>query len=300
MNLPKLIERFHSEDVCRDVLEDLRWPDGPQCPRCESDQHSRIKGRVTYDCLGCGYQYSALAGTVLQDTKLPLWKWFLATYLMTEARKGISANQMKRTLGVSYKTAWYLCHRIRSAMGSLAEELLSGIVEVDETYVGGKKRGSGRGYRGNKTMVLGAIERGGEVRLKVDKRADRKTLHSFIESVVDDDVEAIHTDEWGPYKGIADENTRHETVNHRQEEWVRGEVHTNTVESVWSLFKRSVVGSYHQLSEKHMPAYLDEMEFRFNNRENPYIFRETLRVLVAANPILRSRLDVLTTHLGDG
>ena len=110
--------------------------------------------------------------------------------------------------------------------------------------------------------------------------------------MVDDDVEAIHTDEWGPYKGIADENMRHETVNHRQEEWVRGEVHTNTVESVWSLFKRSVVGSYHQLSEKHMPAYLDEMEFRFNNRENPYIFRETLRVLVTANPILRSRLAV--------
>jgi hypothetical protein len=226
-----------------------------------------------------------MSGTIFHDSHLPLPKWFVAIYLMTESKKGISANQMKRTLGVSYKTAWYLCHRIRAAMKDAAAPLLSGIIEVDETYIGGKVRGKGHGYRGNKTMVVGAVARGGQVRVKVEKRNDRQTLHSFIRSVTADDAEAIHTDEWPAYLGIADANSRHETVNHSQEEWVRADVHTNTVESVWSLLKRSIVGSYHQLSAKHMSAYLDEMAFRFNNRHNQYLFRDTLMKLVGAESL---------------
>lgn len=282
MNLMELMRDFDTDASCRGVLERLRWPQGVRCPRCESEKVYRADPRKQFDCSLCGYQFSVTAGTIFHDSHLPLPVWFTATYLICESKKGISSNQLKRTLGVSYKTAWYLSHRIRAAMKDESAPMLSGIVEVDETYVGGKVRGRGRGYRGNKTMVVGAIQRGGNVRLKVEQRADRKTLHAFIKAVVDDDAEAIHTDEWEAYKGIADANTRHETVNHRAEEWVRADVHTNTVEGVWSLFKRSIVGSYHQLSAKHMDAYLDEMAFRFNNRDNPYLFRDTLLKLITA------------------
>lgn len=285
MNLMRLFEQFDTDEECRAVLEDLRWPHGVKCPRCESDKVYRASPRKQFDCASCGYQFSVTSGTIFHDTHLPLPKWFVATYLICESKKGMSANQMKRTLGVSYKTAWYLCHRIRAAMKDVAAPLLSGIVEVDETYVGGKVRGKGRGYRDNKTMVVGAIQRGGNVRLKVEQRADRKTLHAFIKAHVGDEAKAIHTDEWPAYKGLADANTRHETVNHKAEEWVRADVHTNTVEGVWSLFKRSIVGSYHQLSEKHLEAYLDEMAWRFNNRKNAYLFRDTLTKLVTAGTL---------------
>src|SRR5207248_3902663 len=147
-------------------LEDLRWPKGIRCPRCESPKISRIAKRRQFDCDSCRYQFSVRVGTLFHDSKLPLWKWFLAVYLMGESRKGISANQLKRTLGVTYKTAWYLCHRIRSAMVDENAPPLSGIVEVDETYIGGKVRGRGRGYKANKTLVVGAIERGGKLRVK--------------------------------------------------------------------------------------------------------------------------------------
>jgi len=290
IDLFQLLDQFGSEKACRESLAELRWPDGVRCPRCEGGRHAYDSERFVWDCYSCGYQFSVMSGTIFHDTKLPLRKWFMAVLLMCEARKGISANQMKRTIGVSYKTAWYLCHRIRSAMEGSAEDLLTGIVEVDETYIGGKVRGKGRGYVGNKTMLLGAIQRGGAVRLKVDKRADRKTLHAFIKSVVGDGAEAIHTDEWPAYKGVGDENTRHETVNHRAEEWVRADVHTNTVEGVWSLMKRAVVGSYHQLSEKHLQSYADEMAFRFNNRENPYLFRDTLMALLKTETLRYSEL----------
>jgi transposase-like protein len=204
----------------------------------------------------------------------------MAIYLMVESKKGISANQMKRTLNVSYKTAWYLCHRIRGAMLTDAKKQLNGIVEVDETWVGGKRKDVGHGYKGNKVIAVGAVQRNGNVVLQTIKHADRDTLHKFIHSHTSPDTEAIYTDEWPAYNGIADHDTRHETVNHSADEWVRGDVHTNSVENVWSLLKRSIVGSYHQVSIKHLDAYLDELEWRFNNRENPYLFRDTLLKLI--------------------
>lgn len=290
MNIFRLMEAYDTDAECRAALEELRWPSGVTCPKCTSAKISRIQTRQQFDCDSCDYQFSVLAGTIFHDSHLPLPKWFMAVYLMCESRKGISANQLKRTIDVSYKTAWYLCHRIRAAMAEASKTPLTGIVEVDETWVGGKaknmhksvraKKVGGSGYRDHMTMVLGAVERGGDIRLRVDKRADRATLHGFIREHVGDGAEAIHTDEWPAYNGIADENTRHETVAHQADEWVRGDVHTNTVESAWSLFKRSVVGSYHHLSAKHLDAYLDEFEFRFNNRENPYLFRDTLTRLV--------------------
>ncbi len=281
INLVELIERFHDEDKSRTYLEGLRWPDGLECPRCGGKTISRVKKRHQLDCDSCRYRFSVTAGTIFHDSHLPLWKWFLAVYLIVESKKGISANQVKRTIGVSYKTAWYLCHRIRAALNEVDVQLLRGIVEADETFVGGEVHGRGRGYRGNKTVVVGAFQRDGAIRLQVVRGRDRETLHGFIRENVAGDAQAIYTDDWKAYEGIADADTKHETVNHSEKEYVRGDVHTNSMENVWSLLKRSIVGSYHQVSAKHLDAYLDELEFRFNNRENPYMFRDAmLKMLV--------------------
>src|SRR6266480_749055 len=154
MDLPSLVEQFRSEEKCREYLEGLRWPDGVSCPRCASRKISRIAKRSQFDCDSCRYQFSVTAGTIFHDSHLPLWKWLLATYMIAEAKKGVSANQLKRTLAVSYKTSWYLCHRIRAAMKHAHALPLGGIVEVDETYVGGKRRHVGGGYKKNKTLVI--------------------------------------------------------------------------------------------------------------------------------------------------
>lgn len=289
MDLPRLIERFGSEDKCHAYLEALRWPEGVECPRCSGTSISRIEKRRQFECNdeSCRYQFSVRVGTIFESSHLPLWKWFLAIYLIGESKKGISAKQLERTLGVSYKTAWFLGHRIRAAMQEDSPIPLRGIVEVDETYVGGKPRPGAprRGPWDNKVMVLGAIQRGGDVRLKVETRHTRTALHAFVKDTTHDEANAIYTDSHVGYRGIADHNTRHETVNHSREEWVRGDVHTNTVEGVWSLLKRSVVGTYHQLSAKHLPAYLDEISFRFNNRDNPYLFRDTMLALIGEEPL---------------
>ena len=280
MNMMRLMERFHSEAACREILQKLRWPDGMACPRCGSSSVRNSYTRNQFDCGSCGYQFSVTSGTIFHDSHLPLPKWFVAIYLMVESKKGISANQMKRTLEVSYKTAWYLCHRIRNAMTVDNPKPLSKIVEVDETWVGGKRKYVGHGYKGNKVVAMGAVQRDGETRLERVESRDRETLHGFIHKHTAPDTEAIYTDDWAAYKGIADHDTRHETVCHSDEEWVRGDVHTNTIENVFSLFKRSVVGSYHKVSRKHLDAYLDELEWRFNNRDNPYLFRDTLLKLI--------------------
>ena len=281
MSLVKLIEDFRSEEKCRAYLEELRWPNGVECPRCEGTTISRIHKRNQFDCDSCRYQFSVTAGTLFHDSHLPLWKWFLAVYLMAESKKGISAKQLQRTLDVSYKTAWYLAHRIRNAMGDDEQPLLRGIIEADETFVGGAKRGVGQGsYHKTHAIVVGAVERDGEVRLKLVDRRTKKNLHTFIEQFVDPKAAAIYTDENPAWDGIATAVRKHGSLSHGRGEYRRGDVSTNTVESVWSLFKRGIVGSYHQLSVKHLPAYLDEMEFRFNGRDNPYLFRDTLLVLL--------------------
>ncbi len=290
INLVSLIDRFHDEDACRKYMEELRWPSGAKCPRCDSDKLSRIKKRAQFDCDSCRYQFSVTAGTIFHDTHLPLWKWFLAVYLIVEAKKGISANQLKRTIGVSYKTAWYLSHRIRAALKEVDAQLLKGIVEADETFVDGKVEGMGRGYTDNKTVVVGAVQRDGAIRLQVVKGRDKETLQGFLRENVAGETQAIYTDELPSYLGIADEDTKHETVKHREKEYVRGNVHVNSIENIWSLLKRSIIGSYHQVSAKHLDAYLDELEFQFNNRENPYMFRDALCKLLVANCLPYAKL----------
>jgi len=300
LDLPTLITTYQDEGRCREVLERLRWPDGVKCPRCQSDHLSPIETRHKWDCMACGYQFSVTAGTVLQDSKLPLSKWMLATYMVCEAKKGISSNQLKRMLGVTYKTAWFLSHCIRGAMGQIEHFQLDGIVEVDETFHDGKARYPRRDAQGNiirgvnpnkpKTVVVGAVERGGSARIRVAPDRQAGTLQGFIRKNVNGAAPTIITDDYIGYAGIADHDTEHLTVNHRSKEYVRGDVHTNTVEGVWSLFKRSVVGTHHHMSVKHLQSYLDEIAFKYNNRHNEHIFRETLRILVTADPMTYAEL----------
>jgi transposase-like protein len=282
MTIIDLNRAFATEDKCREYLCRARWPHGVACPRCNAKTVSTLKAQGKFECSKCTYQFSVTAGTIFHDSHLPLEKWFLATYLMCESRKGVSANQLKRVLGTSYKTAWYLCHRIRAAMKEANPTPLAGTIEVDETYIGGKIRGRGRG-RENKTMVLGAISRGGEVRLKVDRQATGRILRKFVREHTTKDSKTIYTDDFPGYRALkGDKGVTHDSVNHSVEEWVRGNVHTNTIEGVFSLFKRSIVGAYHQVSAKHLDAYLDEFEFRFNRRRRADLFADTIKHLVKA------------------
>jgi transposase-like protein len=198
----------------------------------------------------------------------------------------MSALQLKRLLKVSYKTAWYLCHRIREAMATDNPEPLTGTVEVDETYIGGKRRGVGRGRStATKRMVLGAVQRDGAIRMAHGERDTKEILHRFIRSTVSPKAERIYTDGHLSYRGIGDSNTTHEWVDHVRKEWVRGDVTTNQIEGAFGLFKRAIVGSFHQVSVKHLDRYLDEFEFRYNNRKNAYLFRDTLVRLVNATAL---------------
>jgi len=294
VNLCTLIEQFGSEERCRAYLEALRWADEVLCPRCGSDKISQIVKRNQYDCDACRYQFSVTAGTVFNDSHLPLWKWFLCTYLLCESKKGMSANQLSRTLGISYKTAWYLCHRIRSAMREVNPEPLGGVIEMDETFVGGRSRtrvnGDRRGHHAkDKDIVVGIKQRGGQLRFFKAEDITSGTLAKFIRENVRQDVDVIMTDEWNAYpKAIMTagiNGRRHETINHKSGVYVDGDVTTNGIESAFSLLKRGIIGSWHKVSAKHLPAYLDEMTFRFNNRDNPFLFRDTLMKLIGA-PVL--------------
>jgi transposase-like protein len=284
LDLVSLIEQFGSEDRCREFLEELRWPDGVECERCatagrRARRVSRIIKRHQFHCDECSYQFSVRAGTIFHDSKLPLWKWFLAVFLMCESRKGISANQLKRMLKVSYKTAWFLCHRIRAAMHDETSAPLSGVVEMDETFLGGKQH-HGRGPHG-KVVVLGAAQRGGEIRLKLVPNRGALAIDRFLKENVSPDAEAFYTDALPVYPFAARAHgVPHDSVNRSNDEWVHGQVHTNTIEGVWSLLDRSIIGAYHKISKKHLPRYLDELEWRFNNRKNAYLFRDTVLELI--------------------
>jgi transposase-like protein len=289
-SLVDVVHRFGSEEVCRDYLEKLRWPNGAICPRCNSASVSEISTRHQFDCNACRYRFSVTSGTIFDNSKLPLWKWMAAVYLMLESKKSMSANQIKRTLGTTYKTAWYLCHRIREAMETAYEgPVLFGIVEVDETLLKPRNKRwpeKGRehgGYPANvpRVWVVGAIQRGGEVRLGYVPNVKRPTLHAFIKKHVKDETEAIYTDALRSYLGIADHDTRHQFVNHEHNQWVVGDVHTNSIESVWNLFERALMGAYHKISVKHLDAYLQELEFRFNNRKNQFMFRDLLKRILS-------------------
>jgi transposase-like protein len=290
MTLLDIQRLFDTDDKCREVLVRLRWPNGVDCPRCHSTHISWIKTNKQFDCAECEYHFSVTAGTVFNDSHLPLTTWFTAVVLLVEARKGFSANQMKRTLGVSYKTAWYLCHRIRAAMREVDQPMLGGTVEMDETYVGGKKIGLGV-YAGKKAkeVVIGIRQRNGDLRFFHAEDAKAGTVAQYIRENVSEDVDVIVTDEFATYPHAMTRAgvpaTKHKTIRHKNRVYVDGDIHTNTVESAFSLLKRGIVGTWHRVSAKHLAAYLDEMTFRFNRRKSPAIFLDTLRHMVTA-PVL--------------
>jgi transposase-like protein len=294
MTLPDVIELFDTDEKCRELLERLRWPNGPECPRCKTPNVVRLETNIkVLWCRECEYQFSVTAGTIFNDSHLPLQKWFLATLLLCEAKKGMSAHQLKRTIwGLhkgSYKTAWYLCHRIRAAMKEVDRQMLDGTVEVDETYVGGRPpRGSKPGRGTPKQVVIGIRQRGGDLRFFHASDAQSGTLAKYIAECVSPDVEVMVTDEFTAYPGAMKQTGltgKHKTIKHKDGLYVDGDIHTNTIESAFSLLKRGIIGTWHKISAKHLPAYLDEMTFRFNRRKNANLFLDTLRHMVTA-PVL--------------
>jgi transposase-like protein len=302
MTLPEVNTLYSTDDRCRELLERLRWPEGLICPRCKDTRVSRLKEYARYECVGCEYQFTATSGTIFHDSHLPLPIWFVAVLLICEAKKGMSAMQLKRTIWGkdkgSYKTAWYLCHRIRAAMKQVDEPMLDGTVEMDETYVRGKISGKGQGYaRKQKQVVIGIRQRGGDLRFFHARDASAGTLAQYVKENVSQDVEVLITDDWPGYKNAmptARIDGEHKTVNHRIKEYARYEngacISTNTIESAFSLLKRGIMGSWHKISAKHLPAYLDEMTFRFNRRKRSDLFIDTLRHMVTADPLTFEKL----------
>jgi transposase-like protein len=290
MTLPEVNSLYSTDERCRELLAKLRWPMGVECLRCKSKKVYDLPTQKKFECGECGYQFSVLTQTIFNDTHLPLETWFMAVLLLVEARKGMSANQIKRTLGISYKTAWYLCHRIRKAMASSDKPMLDGTVEMDETYVGGKQRNLSQHWRKNriKQVVVGIRQRNGDLRFFHAEDAKTGTLAKYIQENISTDVEVIVTDDLPAYKQAVGKS-KHQSVNHSAKEYVRHEngacITTNTVESAFSLLKRGIMGTWHKISAKHLAAYLEEMTFRFNRRKNPDLFVDTLRHMITADPL---------------
>jgi transposase-like protein len=307
MNLLDIYKELNTEEKCLTFLEHMRWPDGVKCLACESPRITRItaKGKTNkksgkvgpdrklYQCNECRFQFTATTGTVYHDTHLPLAKWFLAIALISESKKGISANQLSRALGVQYRTAWYLAHRIRKAMTESDPPKLKGVVEVDETYIGGKQRGNYRKQL-NKEVVMGIRERGGDLRLIHIESPTSANLGAQIKEHIDPTVRMVVTDEWQAYPsamiGAGIHGSKHETIRHRDKIYVRGDVHTNTVESAFSLFKRGLNGAFHKVSLKHLQRYLNEFSYRFNNRKSANLFGLMVRRLALAGNLPYAKL----------
>jgi len=279
----EVINKFATEEACIAHFEKIRWPEGPVCPdpKCQSDRVFKYdtkgktgKVRHLYECVDCLRQFSVTVGTIFHDSHAPLTKWFLAIYLICSNKKGISAKELQRQLAVTYKTAWYMAHRIRLAMQEDSEfcQKFAGICEVDETYVGGKQKGlRGRAVSTNKVPVVAIKERTrGKIRMQAVDDCSASVLQDFIRFNAKKGAE-IHTDEFASYLWSDSSEFAHEAVNHG-ETYVRykddgSAVHTNGVENVWSLFKRGIMGVFHKVSAKYLPLYLNEFEFRFNNRD---------------------------------
>jgi hypothetical protein len=318
MNIREVYEKFATDEQCFRYIEKMRWPDGiVHCPTCgdknvkryerpetnpkarrsETRDTKKVNRRLWfYICLNadCREQFSPTSGTIFHNTHLPLIVWFQAITLMLNAKKGISAKQMQRDLGIGgYKTAWYLNHRIREAMAEGAIPMLGGIVEIDETYIGGKMRSRIDRLK-NKDAVMGIRERGGDLRLFKIAGPTSEALAERIKENVSPDVKRVITDEWIGYPaafiacGI--KGDKHETIKHKDKIYVRGDVHTNTIESAFSLFKRGITGNFHKVSIKHLQRYLNEFTYRFNRRADDGAFMETVRRLAGFAPLPFSAL----------
>ena len=275
---------FPNEDACDAYLVARRWPNGVICPRCGSTRPYPLKTmKFKWECPDCsdsGYRFSNIAGTIFENTNVDLRQWFRVIHLMLTSKKGMSARQIHRYMGFgSYKTAWYMCHRVRAALVEQLPDKLGGVVEIDETFIGGKdhnrhwnkKSGKSGGEATGKTAVIGAVERKGNVVARVLDHLNVAAVHEFVHEVVSDKVSLLATDNWTGYDRLENWYPRG-SVDHSKKQYVVGAVHTNTIEGFWSIFKRGVVGTFHKMSVKYMPLYVAEFQFRYNNRNNPDVF----------------------------
>lgn len=271
--LIEAIRYFDDLDVCTDFVAQLRWPSGPICDRCDGAEHSYLTTRRLWKCKACRRQFSVKVGTIFEDSPLGLNKWLPAVWLIANSKNGVSSHELGRALGVTQKSAWFMLHRIRLALQAGSFDKIDGTAEVDETFIGGKARNmhadkrkqkiTGTGGK-DKTMVVGALERGGKVRARVAADRSKETLQAFVRDNVAEGA-TVYTDALPSYTGL-DKDYTHETVDHAVE-YVSGQVHSNGIENFWSLLKRGLHGTYVSVEPFHLFRYIDERVFAFNNRE---------------------------------
>jgi len=293
MTVSQWEKAFPDDAACKAYLTANRWPSGVRCPRC-GDSSVGEHGTRTFNwqCYACSekgtsYRFSVLVGTIFENTKYPMREWFRVIHMMLTSKKGVSALQVHRVIGTgSYRTAWSMCHRVRAGLANEEFRKLMGIVEVDETYIGGKDHNrhwnkkthsTGASKDPLKFAVIGAVERKGNVVARVLDKVNIATMQGFVKEVVATDVSLLSTDAARGYWRLNETHENHAMVDHGSGQYVVGAIHTNTIEGFWSLVKRGVVGTYHKVSRKYLPLYVAEFQFRYNNRTNPDIFGEAVR-----------------------
>ncbi len=271
-----LVSFFDTEDKCLKYLEQKRWKNGPICPHCSHHKAYRFKDGKRFKCASCRKQYTAKIGTIFEDSKIPLQKWFVAIYLLTGHKKGISSHQLAKDIQVTQATAWFMLQRVRFGLGfdNTLDEKLEDIVEVDETFVGGKnknrhhdkkvKNSQGRSFK-DKTPILGMLQRGGRVKTVVIPSTSSEHIQPILRKVIVDGA-TLMTDEWKAYTGLG-KYYSHYIVNHGAHEYANGVIHTNTIEGFWPWIKRMIMGVYHWTSKRHLQFYANEATFRYNTRE---------------------------------
>jgi transposase-like protein len=281
LNLIKLAQEYSNPERARALLESIRWPNGPVCPHCKNDGKEKGLYKIQpkagsstrqglYKCGACRKQFTVTVGTIFEDSHIPITKWLMALFIMCSSKKAISSHQIHRMIGITYKSAWFMTHRIRYAMGPiLPAEKLTGTVEIDETFIGGK--GDMRTKHQRKTPVVALVQRDGACRTRVIADITHQNLKAAMETHVSKDA-VVNTDDAGVYRGKLKDYKAHHVVNHSQEEYARDlpdgdSAHVNTAESFFSLLKRGVMGAWHHVSREHLPKYADEFAFRWTQRK---------------------------------